>query len=97
MLTNDERRGFRRLETETDVVITRLATGESMLAALINLSASGCAFRSERPIVPDEELDILVSSPNPRIEPLRRRARVARVSQDEEGRLVAVEFVLDRD
>jgi hypothetical protein len=97
MLANDERRGFRRLETETDVTITRLTTGESMTASLINLSATGCAFRSERPIAPEEELDILVSSPSPRIDPLRRRARVARVSQDEEGRLIAVEFVLDQD
>ena len=95
MLTNDERRGFRRLETQTDVTITRLATGEVMTASLIDLSASGCAFRSERPIAPDEELEILVSSPSPRIEPLRRRACVARVSQDAEGRLIAVEFVLD--
>ncbi|MCK7576451.1 MAG: PilZ domain-containing protein [Chromatiales bacterium] len=97
MLANDERRGFRRLETETAVTITRPATGESMTAGLINLSASGCAFRSERPIAPDEELDILVSSPSPKIDPLRRRARVARVSQDENGRLIAVEFVLDQD
>ena len=96
MLTRDERRGFRRLETETDVTITRLATGESMTAGLINLSASGCAFRSAYPIAPEEELEILVSSPSTRIEPLRRRARVARVSQDDEGRLIAVEFVLDQ-
>lgn len=97
MLTHDERRGFKRLETETDVTIIRLATSESMTASLINLSATGCAFRSGRPIVPEEELDILVSSPSPRIEPLRRRARVARVSQDADGRLIAVEFVLDQD
>jgi len=97
MLTNDERRGFRRLETETDVTITRLTTGESMTASLINLSASGCAFRSDRPIAPDEDLEILVLSPNPKIEPLRRRARVARVTQDDEGRLIAVEFALDQD
>lgn len=97
MLAHDERREFRRLETETDVVITRLTTGESMIAGLINLSASGCAFRSEQPIAPDEELEILVSSPNPRIEPLRRRARVTRVSQDKDGRLIAAEFVLDQD
>lgn len=97
MLTNDERRGFRRLETETDVVITRLATGESMIAGLINLSASGCAFRSEQPIAPEEELDILVSSPNPRIEPLRRRARVVRMSQDTEEWSIGVEFMLDQD
>lgn len=96
MLTNDERRGFRRLETETDVIITRLTTGESMLAGLINLSASGCAFRSEQAIAPDEELEILVSSPSPKIDPLRRRARVARVSEDDEGRLIAAEFVLDQ-
>lgn len=95
MLTNDERRGFRRLETQTDITITRLATGEVMTASLIDLSASGCAFRSDRPIAPYEELEILVSSPSPRIDPLRRRACVARVSQDAEGRLIAVEFVLN--
>jgi hypothetical protein len=95
MLTHDERRGFKRLETETDVTITRLATGESMKANLINLSASGCAFYSAYPIAFDEELDILVCSPSTRIEPLRRRARVTRVSQDADGRLVAVEFVHD--
>ncbi|MGQ9659352.1 MAG: PilZ domain-containing protein [Thermochromatium sp.] len=97
MITPEERRGFRRLDTPTDVVITRLATGESMLVRLINLSASGGAFRSDRPIVPDEELEVLIRSPNDKIEPLIRRARVVRLSQDQEGPVVAVEFVLDRD
>ncbi|QGU33566.1 PilZ domain-containing protein [Thermochromatium tepidum] len=93
MLTNDERRGFRRLDTKTDITVTRLATGESMLAGLINLSASGCAFRSEQAIADDEELEILINSPSPRIEPLRRRARVTRIDQDADGQLIAVEFL----
>jgi hypothetical protein len=96
MLANDERRSFKRLETETDVTIIRLATRESMTAGLINLSATGCAFRSDRPIEPGEDLEILVCSPSKRIEPLRRSARVIRIDHDEDGRMVAVEFVLDQ-
>lgn len=96
MLTNDERRGFKRLETETDVTITRLTTGESLIASLVNLSATGCAFRSDQPIASGEALEILVSSPSKRIEPLHRSARVTRVCREEDDWMVAVEFLLDQ-
>jgi hypothetical protein len=95
MLFDDERRDFKRLIAQTNVTITRLATGEVMKADLMNLSASGCAFHSEIPFDDDEELEILVVGTSERLEPLRRAGRVARVTQTEEGRLVGVQFLLD--
>ncbi len=95
MLVDDERRDFKRLVAETDATITRLTSGEVFTAELLNLSASGCAFRSDTLFEADEELEILVRSPSERIEPLRRAARVARATQGDSGRMVAVRFLID--
>ncbi|EXJ16838.1 hypothetical protein D779_2449 [Imhoffiella purpurea] len=86
-----------RLVTETEVSITRLASGQVITAKLINLSASGCAFHTDKVLDSGEELEILVRSPSERIEPLRRGARVARISQGESQHLVGVEFMNAED
>ncbi|MFD2112914.1 PilZ domain-containing protein [Thiorhodococcus fuscus] len=95
MLLDDERRDFMRLVAETEVSITRLTSGQVIAAKLINLSASGCAFYTDKILDPGEELEILVRSPSERIDPLRRPARVARVSQGESQHMVGVEFLND--
>jgi c-di-GMP-binding flagellar brake protein YcgR len=97
MLVDDERRDFKRLETATDATITRLTTGEVMTAALVNLSASGCAFFLDVAIELDEEVEILIRSPSERLEPLRRAGRVARIARDEGGRLIGVQFLMQRE
>ncbi|MBK1718485.1 PilZ domain-containing protein [Thiocystis violacea] len=97
MLVDDERRDFKRLIAETDVTITRLTSGDVLKADLVDLSASGCAFHSDPRIELDEELEILVRSPSDRIEPLRRAALVVRVTQSDQGRLVGVRFLDQKD
>ena len=97
LLRDAERRDFMRLAAQTEAAITRLTTGETLTARLVDLSASGCAFVTETVIEQDEEVDILVRSPSERIEPLRRAARVARVTPHESGHLIGVEFLSEPD
>ncbi|NEV61779.1 PilZ domain-containing protein [Thiorhodococcus minor] len=92
MLLDDERRNFKRMIAETQIDVTRLSSGETFTAKLVNLSASGCAFLSDLAIEADEALDILIRSPSERLDPLRRSGQVARFTQTDEGRLVAVHF-----
>ncbi|MBK1721352.1 PilZ domain-containing protein [Thiocystis violacea] len=92
MLLDDERRDYKRMIAETQMEVTRLTSGEVLTAKLVNLSASGCAFLTDLTIEPDEELEVLIRSPSERLEPLRRSGQVARVTQEEEGRLIAIHF-----
>lgn len=97
LIRDDERRDFMRLATETDASITRLATGQTMTARLVNLSASGCAFFTEIAIDPHEEIEFMVRGTSDRIAPLRRAGRVVRMTQGEATHLIAVEFLADAD
>ncbi|MBK5965244.1 pilus assembly protein PilZ [Thiocystis minor] len=96
-LRDDERRDFMRLATEADASVTRLTTGQTLLTRLVNLSASGCAFFAETPMEQDEEIEFMVQGASKRIEPLKRAARVVRVTQGEASHLIAVEFLIDPD
>ncbi|TCT23987.1 PilZ domain-containing protein [Thiobaca trueperi] len=93
LLRDAERRDFKRLAAQTEATITRLTTGETLTAWLIDLSASGCAFVTTTAIDQNEEVEILVRSPSERIEPLRRSARIARVTPRESDYLIGVEFL----
>lgn len=93
LLRDAERRDFMRLAAQTEGSITRLTTGETLTAWLVDLSASGCAFVTATAIEQNEEVDILVRSPSERIDPLRRSARVARVTPRESDYLIGVEFL----
>ena len=97
ILRDDDRRDFMRLATETEASITRLATGQTMSARLVNLSASGCAFFAETTIEQGEEIEFMVRGTNERIAPLKRAARVVRMTQGEASHLIAVEFLNDSD
>lgn len=92
MLVNDEKRDFMRLVADTDVTITRASSGEVMTARLINLSPSGCAFRTDKVFEVGEELDVLVPSPSAKFESLQRAGHVARRDQSGVEHLVGVEF-----
>ncbi len=96
-LRDDERRDFMRLATVAEAGITRLATGQALSAQLINLSASGCAFLTEIPIKPDESVEFVVQGASERIRPLKRMARVVRLTHADAQYLVAVEFLTDTD
>ena len=93
MLVDDERRDFRRMIAETQMEVMRLSSGETLTARLVNLSASGCAFMTDWAVEPSEELEVVIRGSSDRLDPFRRAGQVARVTQEEEGHLVALHFV----
>ncbi|MBB1126732.1 PilZ domain-containing protein [Thiospirillum jenense] len=95
MIEEEERRRFMRLNAETQATITRLATQETAVVNLIDLSACGCAFFTTLAVKLDEKIAFMVDNPNPNLEPLQRYAMVTRLSRGQEKHLVAVEFVID--
>lgn len=97
MLVDDERRDFMRLIAQADVTIKRTDSGETLVARMTNLSASGCAFTSDYGFSIGEPLEITVRGTSDRLDPLRRTARVVRCTQADGRHLVGVGFDTDHD
>lgn len=91
-MQDDDRRGFMRLSAETSATITHLGNQATADVKLVDLSASGCSFYTEIPLAENDKLEFVVRGATGSIEPLTKRGHVIRVTDEEEGKLVAFEF-----
>jgi len=92
MIVKPERRDFMRLAMDSEATVRPLSGGDPVHVSLVDLSASGCAFHSDRHFEPGEALEVLITSPDEAIEPFRQRAEVIRVTPEDNGPLTAVRF-----
>ncbi|EIC20165.1 PilZ domain-containing protein [Thiorhodovibrio frisius] len=92
MIHDDDRRGFMRLSTETTASITHLGNQATVKVKLIDLSAGGCSFYADMPLAAGDKLDFVVHGATESIEPLTKRGHVLRLTDGEEGKLVAFAF-----
>lgn len=90
MLQDVERRKFLRLRADTEATLTR--GDERLSVRLIDLSPTGCSFSTEAPVALGEALEIEVTSPSARIEPLVCSGRAVRLDREEALFVVGVEF-----
>ena len=95
-----EKRKFKRLPAGAPIRIT--LGSESLEGRAVDLSGSGVSFRVDRAIPVGVDIDVEIKSPSPSVlptvlEPLRRKARVVRVEEQQERDKtvfeVAAEFV----
>jgi c-di-GMP-binding flagellar brake protein YcgR len=91
-MQDDDRRSFMRLSAETSARITHLGNHSNADVKLVDLSASGCSFYTEMTVAAGDELDFVVRGATDSIEPLSKHGRVVRVTDDEQGKLIAFEF-----
>lgn len=92
MLQDDDRRGFMRLTTNTSASITHLGNQSTADVRLVDLSASGCAFYTDIALEAGDVLDFVVRGATDSIDPLRKRGHVVRITDGEDGKLIAFEF-----
>ncbi|WPL11160.1 MULTISPECIES: PilZ domain-containing protein [Thiorhodovibrio] len=92
MMQEDDRRGFMRLSTETSASVTHLGNQKTVDVKLVDLSAGGCSFYADMTLAAGDKLDFVVRGATESIEPLTRHGHVVRITDGEEGKLVAFEF-----
>jgi c-di-GMP-binding flagellar brake protein YcgR len=92
LITNDERRVFRRMAIEAAVTITR---GNTQLQGTCkDLSSTGMLLQlHEANLNPDDQIQILLSTHDSRFPPLDVEARVVRVTKEDHMFIVATEFL----
>jgi len=90
MLPDVERRKFLRLRADSEAILKR--EGQRLSVHLIDLSPSGCSFSTEAHVELGERLEIEVTSPSARIEPLVCVGRAVRLERDELRYVVGVDF-----
>lgn len=93
MMHDDERRDFMRLSANTTASITHLGNQSTSKVKLLDLSAGGCSFYADIPLTAGDALEFIVHGATDSIDPLTKRGHIVRVTDDQEGKLVA--FVFD--
>jgi hypothetical protein len=92
MMQYDDRRSFMRLSANTTARITHLGNQSNADVKLVDLSASGCSFYTKIPLAADDKLEFVVHGATESIDPLTKRGHVVRVTEGDEGKLIAFEF-----
>jgi c-di-GMP-binding flagellar brake protein YcgR len=92
LITNDERRDFRRMDIEAAATITM---GNTQLQGTCkDLSSTGMLVElNEAFLNPDDIVQIVLSTHDSRFAPLDVEARIVRVNEEDGVFIVATEFV----
>jgi len=92
LITNEERRVFRRMAIEAAVTIT---LGDNQIQGTCkDLSSSGMLIQILEPSVnPDDKIRVVLTTQNSRFPPLDVEAKVLRVKNEDGAYLVATEFL----
>ncbi len=91
----DERRSFKRLPAEVEVIIRPVDGGKSTKAHGKNLSGGGIQIMTNEVLTKDTilEIEIIHPVPMPGVEPLRAMVKVVRSEGELPPYIVAAEFI----
>ena len=92
LVTNDERRIFRRMAIEAPVTVT---LGDTKLQGTCkDLSSTGMSIQLVGPnLNPGDQIQVLLATQDSRFPPLDVEAKVLRVQEQSGGYIVATEFL----
>lgn len=95
LITQDDRRDFRRMAIEADVKITK--NSQNLKGICKDLSSTGMSIQlTDLSLQAEDEIEIQLDTKNSSFPPLIADAKVLRVSEVDNYYIVAIEFIKEK-